>query len=451
MKSSNKKHYIFIFIIVFFIFGFTRRVYADIYINEIQVLPTSERFIELYNSSDSSVLLTGYYLQRKTENGTSFTSMVSKTFFDGVEIDGKGYLVISKTSDISSDILVDNLILTQSNTIQLKKSSSEVIDFIEFGDITEGKSYQRFGDDWLLSYPTPGSSNYFSEESDDDSDEESSDKNYIYSSTVKEKDSKNTTTTAEIITNKITLVGLSLPITSKIINSKGITLNVGKFVWNFGDGEGKVEYSVSKLNHIYKYPGEYLVTLNYYKEDGGSLIASDRINIKVIPSSLFIKSIGDFYDPYIEIENKSEYEIDLSGWIIKGMTKNFIIPEGTILLPNKIIKISGNITGFNLYDLSKFSILNNDQNEMAYYPYKIINQKKEIILKNENYENNNTEDYINLNDEVLPNGNDVKNFNNYYLILCLFFVIFLGVILVFIIKNKNKKAESFSNDFKIME
>ncbi len=57
---------------------------AAVVINEIQILPTSERFIELYNSGSSDVDLTGWYIQRKTATGSSFGSLVTSTQLNGV-------------------------------------------------------------------------------------------------------------------------------------------------------------------------------------------------------------------------------------------------------------------------------------------------------------------------------------------------------------------------------
>ena len=51
-----------IFLLLFtIIFLFPNLAFADVFINEIQTYPTEERFIELYNTGDSSVDLTGWY------------------------------------------------------------------------------------------------------------------------------------------------------------------------------------------------------------------------------------------------------------------------------------------------------------------------------------------------------------------------------------------------------
>lgn len=67
-------------------------------INEIQVAPTSERFVELYNDSSNPVDLTGWYIQRKTATGSDFNSFVSNTNFAGKIIPANGFFVISRTA-----------------------------------------------------------------------------------------------------------------------------------------------------------------------------------------------------------------------------------------------------------------------------------------------------------------------------------------------------------------
>src|SRR5689334_18255081 len=112
-----KKFTVVLFLILFFsIFNLAR---ADVVINEVQLSPTAERFIELYNTSAEDVDLTGWFIQRKTATGTAFGSLVSKPNFAGKIIDGHGFFVISKDSLGDSDIVLGTLTLTEDNVIQI--------------------------------------------------------------------------------------------------------------------------------------------------------------------------------------------------------------------------------------------------------------------------------------------------------------------------------------------
>ncbi len=128
--------------------------YQKILINEIQLSPTSNRFIELYNLNDSAVDLTNWYIQRKTQGGDTFTSLVSKTYFENKTITAYGYFLISRESLEGADIVLNGLTLTESNTIQLKNPNAEVADKVGWGEAndcegacasnpTDGQSIQR--------------------------------------------------------------------------------------------------------------------------------------------------------------------------------------------------------------------------------------------------------------------------------------------------------------------
>ena len=116
MITKEIKHCL---VLMVMFFSFVNLAYASVIINEVQISPTEGRFVELYNNGNSSVDLTNWYLQRKTATGT-FGSMVTKTSFEGKSIDAGGYFLISKSGITGSDIVIDKLTLTESNSIQLK-------------------------------------------------------------------------------------------------------------------------------------------------------------------------------------------------------------------------------------------------------------------------------------------------------------------------------------------
>ncbi|MGB9609041.1 MAG: lamin tail domain-containing protein, partial [Minisyncoccia bacterium] len=108
----------------------------NILISEIQINPTSQRFIELYNPNDFDIDLTGYYLQRKTSSSLNWQSLVSKTYFEGKIIKAKSYFVISRENLSSANIVVSNLTLSDSNSIQLK-NEGDVLDSVGWNSASE--------------------------------------------------------------------------------------------------------------------------------------------------------------------------------------------------------------------------------------------------------------------------------------------------------------------------
>ena len=104
--------------------------YSKILISEIQISPSEERFIELYNPNEGNLNLTDWYIQRKTETGTSWASLVSSTRFEGKTINPRGHFLIASSTE--ADILLD-LTLTENNSLILKNPNREIVDMVGWG------------------------------------------------------------------------------------------------------------------------------------------------------------------------------------------------------------------------------------------------------------------------------------------------------------------------------
>jgi len=130
------KKLILVLIAIIFFPGF-RFVFASVVISEVKISPTEDRFIKLYNQDSEAVDLTNWYIQRKTQTGTSFESLVSKTNFENKKINGSSYFLISRSQTQDSDIVLGTLTLTESNVIQIKNSNGEVVDKVCWGDVTD--------------------------------------------------------------------------------------------------------------------------------------------------------------------------------------------------------------------------------------------------------------------------------------------------------------------------
>ncbi len=102
-----------------------------------------------------------------------------------------------------------------------------------------------------------------------------------------------------------------------------------KHVWNFGDTETA---SGTKVTHAYSYPGTYVVTVRsvFAKND---VLA--RLEVTVLPVRV---SLGRTPALDITLNNDSPYELDISGYVVKGM-KELVIPPGTYLLERGTITI----------------------------------------------------------------------------------------------------------------
>lgn len=363
---------------------------ADVFINEVQLSPTEERFLELYNDGDSAVDLTGWYMQRKTATGDSFGSLVSKPNFEGKTISAHDYFVISRVSMNNSDIVLGTLTLTESNTIQIKKSEAEVVDKVGWGDAAdcgnpcppnpgEGQSIQKTGTGlWIVSTSTPGASNSnqtsaFNDSNDnnysnnddnigganenntnDNNDANAGDNADTDKSLIKE----NQKIKLKIIGKTLAFVGIPFSLQAQVSNYDGEQLSSGKYFWNFGDGDFKEVKDNMPFSRSYLYAGEYPVSLEYYANlDSNIPDATAKITIKVVPMAVSISRVGDEKDFFIELWNDTNYEIDLSNWLLSSFNKTFVLPKSSSILAKKKIIFSSKITNFSVYDKNSLKLM----------------------------------------------------------------------------------------------
>lgn len=471
MIYFNKKHFYILILTVFFIF--THEAYSSVYINEVQTLPTENRFVELYNDGNEDIDLTDWYIQRKTSTGSSFGSMITKTYFENKKIGANNYFVISKTQINNSDVVFDGLTLTDSNTIQLKNDEGGVVDILGWGDCesacapnpTTGKSIQRISGEWVLSNPTPGSenNNEIIENSDNENYSSSDNVSSVSKTSSKNKEEvKIYPIVTKIILPKTVVANIPFILNHETTGKKKEEVILGRFVWNFGDGNLKEDKKSDPFYYSYQYEGEYVLTLSLYDSIFNEKPDSvDRVVIKVIPSGIKISSVGDINDPYIEIKNDSKYETVINDWEIKGLVNSFKIPYGMTILPGRTLKLSPKITGFDYNDLSSIYILDKGGQIFATYPTikkyqntnkvfnSIKNEEKTTEVKDEIKINPNS-DSVNLND-LNASAGGIKDVNITPYVL-LFVVITLGIFSVYMVgKNKKDDKEFNASDIKIIE
>jgi len=113
-------------------------IYPTVLISEIQVASETdekEEFVELYNPNSSAVSLTGWYLQKKTATGQSYSSWASSTLFKDKTIPAKGYFLIARESYFASlaDIFTTNSI-SSDNSFILKNPGGEISDKVGWGN-----------------------------------------------------------------------------------------------------------------------------------------------------------------------------------------------------------------------------------------------------------------------------------------------------------------------------
>jgi hypothetical protein len=115
-------------------------------------------------------------------------------------------------------------------------------------------------------------------------------------------------------------------------------LEKARFVWNFGNGEIKEGQNIF---YCHKYPGEYNVVLSVVW-DGQSF--SDSLVVKIVASEVKISEIKTGAGSFIELQNSSRYEINISRWILRAGTDVFIFPSESRMRPGSYLAVSSDAT-----------------------------------------------------------------------------------------------------------
>ncbi len=114
-------------------------IYLPVWISEVQIEGITDskyEFVELYNPNEIDVDLTGWYVQRKTKTGASYSSYAANTLFSGKKIGSGGYFVIARATSPYvplANVLVDSA-LTADNSLVLKNPNGQIADKVGWGD-----------------------------------------------------------------------------------------------------------------------------------------------------------------------------------------------------------------------------------------------------------------------------------------------------------------------------
>jgi Lamin Tail Domain len=372
-------------------------VHASLEITEIMYDPkganTNHQWIEVYNNGSSSVSIdalkwrfndgASHYLNNKVD----FSVPASSYFI----LTGDKNAFMADHANFTGTVIDTVMALDKDNGNVSIINDGTTVDGVAYslamGASEDGNSLQKSGSSWIAALPTPGvatvsdTSNLSQVFSGSGSGSSSSSNGSSVSIPKKEVAPPKINT--EIIAKNIVIAGIDFKVDQKTTGYNKESLYYGRSIWNFGDGMSReISNQNSPFLYRYDYPGEYLMTLSYSRNYYGSNIdATDRMIIKVIPASVVVSSIGPSTDPYVELENKSPYETDLSNWSIKGKNNYFNIPDGTLILSGKKIKLSPRVTKFNADDLNNLSIVSPSGEVVSSYPYvdNTVNQKESLV------------------------------------------------------------------------
>lgn len=399
------KKLILVFVVVFLLFGF-KLARANVVISEIMYNPAQDddynEWIELYNNGEEIDLTNLLVCGKSIASGYIKHSDNSLNQDNGLTLGANKFVIITDGGS-GTDVLIPTGILAlhvdsstmcgglsnNEDTVSIAGPGANSVGYtFSQGAAGDGNSLQLMADGtWKACEPTPGSATLpscgNSNSSGDGGGSSGGGSNDGGNSGGTSGSSSGGGATAEpknktapvalkirtqITAKTLAYVGIPFLLEGMAFGTDGQRLFIGKYFWNFGDGDSR-ETPVTnneKILHTYFYPGDYTVLFEYYPNTfTDTPDAFSQITIKVVPASISISRVGDAKDFFVELANNTGYNADLSNWSLTSATKKFTIPKNTILAPKKTLIISPRITNFSIEDKNTLKLINPER-EVAF-------------------------------------------------------------------------------------
>jgi hypothetical protein len=483
---------------VFLLFFGFKLAYAEVVINEIAWMGSSDNanaeWIELKNTGSNNVDLSGWTLI--AEDGTPNILLSEKC--TNLIINAGNFLLLERTSDdsvlgVSADCIYAGAMGNTSEFLKLVDGSAHIVDSVDAtsgwmaGDNNTKETMQKSGSNWITAVATPKAQNAgISTQNSSNNSNTGTTSSSTQNTDTKIKTAEVSKIKTEIIAKTFAFTGIPLEFKANTTGYNNEQLSYGQYFWNFGDGDSKETKAsdIAKFTHTFFYEGEYIVSLEYFQNYySNNPDAVDEIIIKVVKTDISISNVGDEKDFFVEISNNTNYDTDLSKWILSSNTKSFILPKNTIVQSKKKIILSPKITCFTILDKDSLKLSNSQWETIFDYtsflnPVKILqgglggetpksalNSKavpisEEIVSKipqsGEDMKLGNLKiPSENLGAEAIKglinNEDSGDNFNYGILGLFVFLSISAGVVYYIRTNNRGIVREGVGSDFKILD
>lgn len=397
---NDKKRHAFLHALIFLFVFFCANVPSvfsatSLRISEVMYDPagtdTNREWIEIYNEGSDAVDLTGMFFLTDGVSSAHHALVAQGSS----SLPSHEYAVIVQNVDSFrtdypgwAGLLFDSswsgLTASSGKTLVVLDAENTVLDQLTYdptiGATNDGNSLQRNESGaWVSGVPTPGAAVAApggSESLDTDppatgGGNASSETGGIPSPAPSSKQTKaqevKTQTVgslrmqATLNVTKVTTTGIAVPMSLLVLDPIGQQRTSGEIHLAFGDGTFLNTRSFQSLEHVYAFPGTYVVTLEYRTNlyDREPLV-STRASVQVMASRVGVSAINR--DGSIEISNAGTVETDLSRWRMQipnapTNTSLFEFPSGTVLLPNKKIILPASVHGLSLSERSTVFLL----------------------------------------------------------------------------------------------
>ncbi len=324
---------------------------AAVVINEVAWMggsaSASDEWLELYNDGADAVSLSGWKVV--AEDGAPLISLSGS-------IPAGGFYIMERTDDdsapgVSADKIYTGDLANAGETLKLLDSDTVVVDTVIGGsnweaiggnNTTKDTPQRQLDATWLTGIPTPKAMNATT----------STDIGTVAGTSTTSTVKKSVTTGGykQVVfayagEDLSTIAGGDVLFEGYAVTDKNVRISNARYQWSFGDGsKGKGEERL----HTYHEPGTYIGVLTVH---GDNQKHKDKVIVTVLPADVRVKAISIGTKGYIEIENRSSSDVDLSRWHLfvdyargKKSRERFTIPEDTIIMASSSVRFSNRVT-----------------------------------------------------------------------------------------------------------
>ena len=342
---------------------------ASLVINEIAwqgyLGDSNNEWIELFNGGSDTINLDGWLLEA--------SDAVPSINLSGISVGPSEFVLLERTDDstVPEEIATkfySGAISNEGESLVLKNSNGSIVDSTDFssgwGEMQSSSigTLSRFGNSWREGEATPKSQNISlaTEETDEDQEEDiDSDEDSEEDDDTDNSSKSGSSLTQEKLKKKVpkgtiesithSFVGVPILFESLILDDNNSEIRKGIYAWNMGDGTVLYKTNKEDFSYMYQYPGEYVVTLSFYRYTFGKDLSEldpyiyDEHIITITNYSLTLDEYKS--DGTIILKNIGPHTLDMSYWVIQNGDTSFMIPKYTLVRPGKTITFPGRVTG----------------------------------------------------------------------------------------------------------
>ncbi|MDO8510355.1 MAG: lamin tail domain-containing protein [bacterium] len=345
-------------------------------------------WFEIHNGGGAAVDLTGWkFFEAETNHALSLFGSGSLTVSPG------GYAVVASNPEKflekwqSLGGLIKSSWSSFSNTGEtfvIKNPSLEAVHAVTYdsssGAAGDGKSLQMVGSTWVAKPATPGAApetalpDLSSPLDPPAADQAVATTNPPQSSAIVPL--VPTLTVSIQTSSKTAIAGADVLFEGRVLGINKQPIDNARLIWNFGDGASKEGKNVL---HSFSYPGDYIVVLD---AASGELAGTARLRLKVVTPDIALSAISQGPDGFIELVNRSSYELDLSSWRLSNSELFFSFPKNTIIPGHQTIKFATKTIGFSTLN-AKVALLYPNGTVATEYQAPETPSNREVAVPNE--------------------------------------------------------------------